>query len=141
MRSERRRDGLRKSVAVDRERAAGRKLVAVAHRHDQRAGAPHLGVQQPDGVGLGIVGAKGVRADELGEILGLVRRRHRRRPHLVQHDRHAGFGELPGGLRAGEAAADDVNGRMGAFSIVADMGQAAARRQGRVGTPMSSQAR
>ena len=113
MRAQRRRDGLRKAVAIDRERAAGRKLVAVAHRHDQRAGAPHLGVQQPDGVGLGIVGAEGIGADELGEVAGLVRRRHRRRPHLVQHDRDARLGELPGGLRAGEAAADDVNGVCG----------------------------
>ena len=32
------------------------------------------------------------------------------RPHLVQHDRHAGLRDLPGGLRAGEAAADDVDG-------------------------------
>ena len=31
-------------------------------------------------------------------------------PHLVQHDRHAGAGDLPGGFRAGEAAANDVNG-------------------------------
>jgi hypothetical protein len=27
----------------------------------------------------------------------------------MQHDRHAGLRELPGGLRAGEAAANDVN--------------------------------
>ena len=32
------------------------------------------------------------------------------RPHLVQHDRHAAPGQLPGGLAAGEAAADDVDG-------------------------------
>ena len=106
---ERGRHSLRKSVAVDRQRAACRKLVAVAHRHDQRAGAPHLGVKQPDGVRLRIVGAERIGADQLSEILGLVRRRRHRRPHLVQHDRHAGFGELPGGLRAGKSAADDVN--------------------------------
>ena len=111
MRAKRRRDGLRKAVAVDRERAAGRKLMAVAHLHDQRAGAPHLGVQQADGVRLRVVGAKGIGADELGEVFRLVRRGHGRRPHLVQNDRNAGLGELPGGLRAGEAAADDVDGR------------------------------
>ena len=98
-----------KPIAVDGERAAGRQLVRVAHAHDQRAGAPHLGVQQADGVRLGVVGAEGIGADQLGEAAGLVRRRHHRRPHLVQHDRHARLGELPGGLRAGEAGADDVD--------------------------------
>src|SRR4051794_5412200 len=31
-------------------------------------------------------------------------------PHLVQHHTNAGIGDLPGGFRAGEAGADDVNG-------------------------------
>src|SRR3546814_16042334 len=31
------------------------------------------------------------------------------RPHLVQHDRHAGPRELPGGLAPGQAAADDMH--------------------------------
>jgi hypothetical protein len=31
------------------------------------------------------------------------------RAHLVQHDADAGLGDLPGGFRAGQAAADDVN--------------------------------
>ena len=30
------------------------------------------------------------------------------RPHLVQHDRHAGGGKLPSGLAAGKSAADDM---------------------------------
>jgi hypothetical protein len=32
------------------------------------------------------------------------------RPHLVQHDRDAGMRDLPSGLAAGEAAADDMDG-------------------------------
>ena len=82
----------------------------VAARHDQRAGKPHLGMQQPDRIGLGIVGAEGVGADQLGQAVGLVRVGAAHRAHLVQHDRHAGFGRLPGGFRTGEAAADDVDG-------------------------------
>ena len=106
---ERRRDGGGKAVAVDRERAAGRHLVGVGRAHDQRAEPAHLGVQQADGVVVRVVGAERVRADELGEAVGLVRGGRAQRPHLVQHDRHAGLRELPGGLRAGEAAADDMD--------------------------------
>ena len=62
-----------KAVAVDGQRAAGRHLVGVARRHDQRAGKPHLGMQQPDRIVLGVVGAEGVGADELGQAIGLVR--------------------------------------------------------------------
>ena len=110
MRAERRRHGFRKSVAVNRQRAARGKLMPVAHRHHERARAPHLGVKQPDGVGFGIVGAKRIGADQLREILGLVRRRHCRRPHLVEHDGDARLGELPSCLGTRESAADDVNG-------------------------------
>ena len=99
-----------KPIAVDGERAAGRQLVLVAGRHDQRAGAPHLLVQQADGVGLGVVGAERVGADQLGEAVGLVRFGHAHGAHLVQHDGDAATGDLPGGLAAGEAAADDVDG-------------------------------
>ena len=82
----------------------------VAGAHDQRAGKPHLGMQQPDRIGLGVVGAEGVGADQLGEAVGLVRLGAAHRAHFVQHDRHAGFGDLPCGFRAGKAAADDVDG-------------------------------
>ena len=99
-----------KAVAVDRQRAAGRHLVGVGRAHDQRAERAHLAVQQADRVVLGVVGAERVGADEFGEALGLVRGGGARRAHLVQHDRDAGVGDLPGGLAAGEAAADDVHG-------------------------------
>jgi hypothetical protein len=32
------------------------------------------------------------------------------RAHLVQDDRDAGLGDLPGGLRSGQPSAHDVNG-------------------------------
>ena len=97
-------DGSGKSVAVDRQRAAGRHLVGVGRAHDQRAQPAHLGMQQADRVVGGVVGAEGIGADELGEAFGAVRLGHPLRAHLVQHDGNAGVGDLPGGFRAGKAA-------------------------------------
>ena len=54
---------------------------------------------------------------QLGAVLGLVRLGRAQRAHLVQHDGDAGLGEVPGGLAAGEAGADDVDG-MGLGSVM-----------------------
>jgi hypothetical protein len=97
------------AVAIDRERGAGRQLVRVGRRHDERGGSPHLLVKQADGVGFPIVGAKGIGANELGECSGLVRLGRTLRPHLVQYGGHAALCELPGGLASGQAAANDMN--------------------------------
>jgi hypothetical protein len=67
------RDGAGKAVAVDGQRAAGRHLCASAARMISEPQRPHLGVQQADGVVLGVVGAEGVGADQLGQAVGLVR--------------------------------------------------------------------
>ena len=98
-----------KAVAVDRQRAARRDLVAIRRAHDERAEPAHLLMQQADGIVRGVVGAERIGADQLGIAVGLVRGGRPLRPHLVQRDRHAGLRELPGGLRAGEAAADDMD--------------------------------
>ncbi len=45
------RHGCGKAVAVDGKRAARRHLVPVGAGHDQRAGKPHLGMQQADRIG------------------------------------------------------------------------------------------
>ena len=103
------RHGGGKALAVDRQRAAGRHLVGVGRAHDQRAEPPHFGMQQADGIVGGVVGAEGIGADQLGQAIGLMRLGHPHRAHLVQHDAAAGFGRLPGGLGAGEAAADDMD--------------------------------
>ncbi len=95
--------------AVDGERAAGGDGVAVGGGDDEAAGLAHLPVQQADGVLLVVVGAEGVGADQLGEAVGLVGEGADDGAHLVQDHRHAGLGDLPGGLGAGEAAADDVD--------------------------------
>ncbi len=113
LRGQRRRHGGGKSIAIDRQRAARRHLVAVCRAHHQRAEPAHLGVQQADRVVILVVGAERIGADQLGVAVGLVRGGRAQRPHLMQHHRHAGLRELPGGLRAGKAAADDVNGFQG----------------------------
>ena len=82
------RDLRREGFAVYRERAACGKLMALRRLHDERARAAHLLVQQADGVRLAVVGAEGVRADELGAVAGLVRLGQAPGPHLVQD--HAG---------------------------------------------------
>ena len=96
-------------MPVDREGASGRKLVPVAHGHDERSRTPHFGVEKTDGVGLGVIRSKRVGADELREILGWVHRGFCLRAHFVKDDRHARLSQLPSCLRAGEAAADDID--------------------------------
>jgi len=85
--------------------------MGVAGGHDDRAQPAHLGVQQADSVARPVVGAEGVGADQLGQAIGLVGVGAAHRPHLVQHHGYAGFGDLPGGLGAGQAAADHMHGR------------------------------
>ena len=67
---------------------------------------------RPTALLLGVVGAERVRADEFGQPVGLVSVGAAHRAHLVQDDGHAGLGDLPSGFRAGEAAADDMDGRI-----------------------------
>ena len=85
-------------------------LLASAARMHQRSKPAHFGMQEADGAAVRVVGAERIRADELGELPGLVRGSRTHRPHLVQHHGHATARDLPGGLGTGEAAADDVDG-------------------------------
>jgi len=58
---------------------------------------------------LGIVGAKAVRADHFGQLVGFVRGSGiAAATHFAQPDVDSRFGELPSGFGAGEAAADDL---------------------------------
>ena len=85
--------------AVDRQRRAGGDAVLVGGAHDQRAQRAHFLVEQADRIVLGIVGAEAVRADHLGEAVGLVRRRRvAAAAHLAQAHAQARLGELPRGL-------------------------------------------
>ena len=98
-----------KALAIDGERAAGGKLVAVCRGENERACAAHLLMQEADGIARPIVRAERVGADKLGKRVGLVRLRLPHRAHLMQHRRHAGARELPGCLASGKAAADDMH--------------------------------
>ena len=87
--------------ACRRARAPGR-----PPRGSSEPSSAHLGLQQA--VRVRRLGAlEGVRADELGEPVGLVRGGRARGAHLVEDDPVAALGELPGRLAAGEPAADD----------------------------------
>jgi len=67
-------------------------------------------VQQADGIVLGIVAAKAVRADHLRKEVALVRWSRVAAPaHFAEPDAQARLGELPRGFRASEAAADDMD--------------------------------
>jgi len=98
------------ALAVDRQGPAGRHLMSIARRQDDRVQPPHLGVQQAHGVAGPVVGAEGVGADQFGQLIGVVGLGAANRPHLVQDHRNPGLGDLPGGFRAREAAADYVDG-------------------------------
>ena len=78
--------------------------------HDQRAHAPHLAVDDADRIAESVVGPEGVRADQFGEMVGLMRLGRPHGPHLVQNDGKAGLSDLPGRFAAREAASDDVDG-------------------------------
>ena len=106
----RRRHRLGEPDAVDRQRAARRQLVPVRHPHDQRAAAPHLLVQQADGVELASSERKLLEQTSSANPSVWCASVVRDRPHLVEDDRGAGLGRLPGGLGAGEPGADDVDG-------------------------------
>jgi hypothetical protein len=110
MRRERLGDRIGKAVAVHRQRAAGRHLVGIGGAHDQRIQTAHFGVKQADRVGRGVVGPERVGTDQLGQSLGAVCGGGALRPHLVEHGRHATLRDLPRRLRAGEAAADHMDG-------------------------------
>jgi hypothetical protein len=100
----------RKHLAVHRHRRSGGHPRNFARAHHQRVQPPHLVVQQADRVVLVVVRAEAVRADQLGQPVGLVRRRRATTPaHFRQAHADAAPGELPGGLAAGESAADDVH--------------------------------
>ena len=92
--------------AVHGERGAARHARGVRRLEHQAPEAPHLGLEQAVRAGE-LHRLEGIAADELGEAIGLMRRRHADRAHLAQRDRDAALGQRPGGLAAGEPASDD----------------------------------
>lgn len=91
--------------------SAGRRAVRIPifKRALVLAGAAHFLMQQADRIGFVIVGPEGVRAHQFGEAVGLVGFRLTHAAHFVQHHFDAGVCGLPGGFRAGHAAADNMD--------------------------------
>src|SRR5439155_5943111 len=106
MLDERSRDGLRESLAIDRERGAGGHATRFRRAHHERTKAPHFLFQQTDGI-IELVAAKRIAADELRQPIRLVHRGRTRRPHLIERHGYAARRRLPCGLRTGEPASDD----------------------------------
>ncbi len=67
-------------------------------------------MKQSDRILLVVVRAKGIGAHQLGEPVGVVRRRGvAAAAHFRQADAVAALGQLPGRFAAGEAAPDDMD--------------------------------
>jgi hypothetical protein len=58
-------------------------------------------MQQADGIALSIIGAERVRANQLSQLLGLVRFGRANRAHFVENHWNARARELPSSLRTG----------------------------------------
>lgn len=104
------RDVIGKAIPIDGKSAAGGQLVLVGRTEDQRTGTAHFLVQQANGIVLCIIGAEGVRADEFGTAIGLVRIRAADWAHLMKDDRNTRRCKLPRSFRTSQASADDMNG-------------------------------
>ena len=67
-------------------------------------------MEQPDRILRVVIRAEAVRADEFGQAVGLMGRRHfAAAAHFRQAHLEAAPGKLPGGFASGEAAADYVD--------------------------------
>jgi hypothetical protein len=109
VRFERSGHGGRETVAVDRKRSAGGNLIGVRRTHHQRTRLTQLVVQEADSIRLAVVRPEAVGADELGQLLGAVRGGCADGAHFMKHDRNPALRDLPGGFRAREAPANDMD--------------------------------
>ncbi len=92
--------------AIHGERGAARHARGVRRLEHQAPEPPHLGLEQAVRAGE-LHRLEGIAADELGEAISLMRRRHADRAHLAERDRHAALGQRPGGLAARQPAPHD----------------------------------
>jgi len=93
-------------VPVNGERLSGRDGRGVSRGKDQGIEAPHLLLQESNGV-FQCARTERVAADELGEARGFVGRRKTFGFHLAKPHTIATTEELPGRLAAGKPPADD----------------------------------
>ncbi len=102
-------DGRREHAAINRERASRRNTRSIRRLEDDRAEQTHFRLEQTVSVRQ-LCALESVRADQLGQSIGLVRRRHDHRPHLVELYINPARGELPRCFRPGKPASDDGDG-------------------------------
>ncbi len=94
--------GLREEVTVHRQGRARRHAAPIRRLQQHRAQQAHLAFELAMSVG-GVFGLEGVRAHQLAQTVGLVRRRAADGPHLDQTDPVPTTGQSEGRLAAGES--------------------------------------
>lgn len=72
--------------------------MSVSARHDERTELTQFMMYQSNGVLLGIVRTKRIRADKFGKTFGLMSIRFADRAHFVEDDGQSGLCDLPGSL-------------------------------------------
>ena len=95
----------RKRLAVDRKRSARLDAVCVRTGEDQAVQTTQFLFEQSGGIGQ-LVRAQRVRADQLSEVVRVVRRAVLYRLHLVQAHLNTALRELPRSLAARKASAN-----------------------------------
>ena len=70
----------------------------------------HFGVQQADGIVLMVIGTKRIRTHQFCIAISFMDRGCAQWAHFMQDNRNPGLRQLPGRLRTGQAAANDMNG-------------------------------
>ena len=91
------------------QRAAGGNLVQIGLGQDQAVEVPHLFMQQPHSIVIGVVGAEGVGADQLGQTVAAMGLGPAMRAHFVQHHFASCLGGLPRRFAARQSAPYDMN--------------------------------
>jgi len=102
-------DSVGKMIAVDSQRRTGRQAMLVAFADDDRVEVAHFLMEQADGIFFRVIRAEAVGADQFGQLVGLVGRRHLAAPaHLGKAYFRSVFRQLPCCFRPGEPAAYDM---------------------------------
>ena len=97
-----------KSIAVNRQRSAGRNPAGIGTAHNQRTAAAHFFMHQPDGIMFIIVRTQRIGTDQFGAAGIFMGRRKLVRLHFVNHDPNAAQSQLPGGFRTSQPGAGNM---------------------------------
>jgi hypothetical protein len=92
--------------------------------HNEGAKPTHLGMEKTNGAALRVVRAERIRANQLGQLRGLMDSRRTGGTHFVQDDGNTSARHLPNGFAAGKPASDNVN-RAHSFRHFGKLGRSA----------------